>query len=140
MRAQTVRFAGADIDDTYCLLLDWGQALGVLVSDVVARPAIRRLSIVAENGQLVWDWTASKVRLYLAEKETWEDIPYDAGAAHPGYDANIGELMYVEESSAFLDQLEGKAQFPNTFANDLKVLEVLYRAEAEDEPSAWVPA
>lgn len=140
MRAQTVSFAGADIDDTYCLLLDWGQALGVLVSDVVARPAIRRLSIVGELGQLVWDWTLQHVRLYDTENERWEEIPYDAGAAHPGYDANIGERMYVEESAAFLDQLEGKASFPNTFAHDLKVLDVLYRAEAADGTSAGVPA
>jgi predicted dehydrogenase len=140
MRAKTVQFAGADIDDTYCLLLDWGQALGVLVSDVVARPAIRRLSIVAENGQLVWDWTNQNVRLYDPGREQWEEIPYDAGVAQAGYDANIGERMYVEESAAFLDQLEGNGSFPNTFSHDLKILDVLYRAEAADRPSASVSA
>jgi predicted dehydrogenase len=138
MRAQTVRFAGADIDDTYCLLLDWGQALGVLVSDVVARPAVRRLSIVAEQGQLVWDWTEGHVRVYIAEKERWEELAYDAGAAHPGYDANIGERMYVEECAAFLDQIGGRADFPNTFGSDLAVLDVLYRAEASDSAHAAV--
>ena len=140
MRAKTVQFAGADIDDTYCLLLDWGRALGVLVSDVVARPAVRRLSIVAENGQLVWDWTNQNVRLFDATRERWEEIPYDAGIAHPGYDANIGERMYVEESAAFLDQIEGKGSFPNDFSDDLKILEVLYRAEAADRRSAGVSA
>jgi predicted dehydrogenase len=140
MRAQTVMFTGADIDDTYCLLLDWGQALGVLVSDVVARPAIRRLSIVAENGQLVWDWTWGNVRVYDVEKERWDELPYDVGAAHPGYDANIGERMYVEECAAFLDHIAGRSAFPNTFALDLQVLDVLYRAEESDLPASVVRA
>lgn len=140
MRAKTVQFAGADIDDTYCLLLDWGRSLGVLVSDVVARPAIRRLSIVAENGQLIWDWTNQNVRVFDTALDRWEEIPYDAGIAHPGYDANIGERMYVEETAAFLDQLEGAGSFPNTFSEDLRILDVLYRAEAADPPAAGVPA
>lgn len=132
MRAQTVNFAGADIDDTYCLLLDWGPSLGVLVSDVVARPTIRRLSIVGEQGQLVWDWTLGNVRVYDPEKGSWDELSYDAGVAHPGYDANIGELMYVEETAAFLTQITGGDPFPNTFDLDLKVLDILYQAEAAD--------
>jgi predicted dehydrogenase len=140
MRAQTVPFAGADIDDTYCVLLDWHPALGVLVSDVVARPAVRRLAIVAEQGQLVWDWAEGHVRVYEVEKERWEEIPYDVGAAQAGYNANIGERMYVEESAAFLDHIAGRGVFPHNFALDLAVLDVLYRAEAADVWPAGVGA
>jgi predicted dehydrogenase len=129
MHAQTIVLEGADIDDTYSLLLDWGPALGTLVVDVVARPSTRVLRVTGDDGQILWDWSSHSVMLYDAAVDRWEELPYQAGAAHPGYDPRIGEQMYIDETAAFLAAIDGTRPFPHDFARDLEVLEVLAQAE-----------
>jgi predicted dehydrogenase len=64
----------ADIDDTYNIALAWGNTLGALTVDVVSRPAIRKLTIVATDG-------------------TTRNFDLNEG---------ISEAMYVAEVKAFL--------------------------------------
>jgi hypothetical protein len=60
------------------------------------------------------------------------------GKAAPGYNANIGESMYVEEICNFIDAIAGKRPFPNTMDNDHRVLKLLYAIEESDRSSRYM--
>ena len=127
---KTISLEGAEtIDDTYDCLLDFGKLLLVLVVDVVSRYSTRRLLINGDKQQLVWDWTDKKVRVYQPEAKKWKVLRYRERSAAEGYNANIGETMYVDETSAFLDAALNGARFPNTLRQDHAVLRLLYAIE-----------
>jgi hypothetical protein len=46
-----------------------------------------------------------------------------------GYNKNIIEDMYVEETQSFISAVEGKSQFPNSLDDDIKILKLLYKLE-----------
>ncbi|RZU47274.1 putative dehydrogenase [Fluviicoccus keumensis] len=127
---KTIEIPGAEtIDDTYALMLDMGAFPLQLTVDVVSRVATRRLLVNGETGQLVWDWNEGCIRLYDAATAEWSKIEYDLGKAEAGYNANIGEQMYIDEIRAFCDAVDGLAPFPNALGDDHRILGVLYAAE-----------
>jgi predicted dehydrogenase len=133
---KTIVIEGAEeIDDTYNCILDYGKFLMVLLVDVVARPSTRRTLINGSKGQLIWDWSENCVRVYDSTKDIWDRRPYDAGQAAAGYNANIGETMYIEEIRNFLDAVRGSRPFPNTLEKDHAVLRLLYAVEEADRTS-----
>ena len=136
---KTISIAGAErIDDTYNCLLDYGDFLTTLTVDVVSRFATRRLVINGSQMQLVWAWEDNAVRLFDPARNAWEVEPYSVGAAAPGYNANIGEQMYIGEVQAFLDAVGGKAAFPNSLKEDMAVLALLEKLEASDRESRFI--
>lgn len=136
---KTIEIAGAEkIDDTYNCVFDYGRHLMVLVVDVVSRCAVRRLTINGERKQLVWDWDEQVVRVYDPATSTWEKLRYDQGQAAAGYNANIGETMYIEELRSFLETAQGRGTFPNTLANDHANLRLLYAVEESDRTGRFV--
>lgn len=120
---------GAPIDDTYVVTLRYPRALGVLLVDVVARAAVRKLLVNLERGQIAWDWADNAVRVYEADAERWITYGLPEPKAAAGYNKNIAEQMYIDEVAAFVDAASGGAPFPNTLADDIRVLELLYQAE-----------
>lgn len=133
---KTIVIEGAEqIDDTYNCILDYGKFLMVLIVDVVARPSTRRTLINGSKGQLIWDWSENCVRLYDPVKETWDRRPYDAGQSAAGYNANIGETMYIEEIRNFIDAIDGRRPYINTLEKDHAVLKMLYAVEEADRTS-----
>ncbi len=136
---KTIDIPGApEIDDTYDCLLDWDGFVGVLVVDVVSRTATRRVLVNGDQGQLVWDWDADAVRVYDPRAAAWEEVSYEVGAAAPGYAQNIGERMYQDELRAFLDAVRGGPAFPNTLADDQRILGLLYALEASQREGRFV--
>lgn len=136
---KTIHIPGAEqIDDTYNALFDYGNFLASFTVDVVSRHATRRLLINGDRKQLIWDWDENLVRLFDPEKATWTNIEYDMGSAAVGYNANIGELMYVEEVRNFIEAIEGKQTFNNSMENDHRVLKLLYSIEESDRTGAYV--
>lgn len=136
---KTIEIKGAEnISDTYNALLDYGNFLMTLTVDVVSRHATRRLLINGERGQLIWDWDENCVRLFDPAKNEWESIPYSMGEAAPGYNANIGEQMYIDEVKSFIQSIEGENTFPNDMENDHRVLKLLYAIEESDRLSRYV--
>lgn len=121
---------GAPIDDTYAVTLKYPRTIGVLIVDVVARAAVRRLLVNLERGQIAWDWAENAVRVYEADGGRWVTYHQPEPQAAAGYHKNITEQMYVDEVHAFVAAAEGRAPFPNTLADDIRVLDILYRAEA----------
>ena len=127
-RASTMD-VGAAIDDTYVLTLRYPRTLGVLIVDVVARAAIRRLLVNMERGQITWDWADNTVRVYESDSGRWAAHSLPEPKAAAGYNKNIAEQMYVDEVASFVGAITGGKAFPNTLADDIRVLNLLYQAE-----------
>lgn len=122
---------GVDIDDTYAISLDFNGAYGNLTVDVTSRYATRSLILNMERGQILWRWDDAVVKLYDAITQRWIHYYYPQGQAVEGYNKNIIEDMYVEELKSFINAMEGKATFPNSLDDDIKVLKLLYKFEGK---------
>jgi predicted dehydrogenase len=128
-----IQIKGADdIDDTYNLLMDYGQSIFNLSVDVVSRYATRRLVINGDKKQLYWNWDDNMIKIYDPELNDWEEIKYETISAQSGYNKNITEQMYIDEMEAFLKAANNEIAFPNTLEHDHKVLKVLYAVESSD--------
>lgn len=135
---KTIEISGAEyIDDTYNILLDYRNYLAVVTVDVVSRYATRRLVVNGSEKQLVWSWDENCVKVFDPVKGNWEVLDYSPGTAEAGYNANIGEKMYVDEIANFLGAIDGREPFFNTLAEDHSVLKLLYAAERSDSSSAF---
>lgn len=134
--AKTRRIEGAEeIDDTYALTLEFPHP-GILVVDVVSRAATRQLTIAGTDKHLRWDWNSQQIQVFDPLAGTWSTVNYDAGLAAPGYNANIGEMMYIDETRAFIDACRGGASFPATLSEDARVLRILRAAEVSSHSGA----
>ena len=136
---KTVDIEGAEaIDDTYNFILDYDGFMVTGIVDVVSRSATRRVVINGDRGQLIWDWVDEEVRVYDGEKGAWTAHRYDMASAADGYDAKIGETMYIEEVRAFLGSLTDGSVFPNSLNEDWKVLRLLYAIENASDTGQMV--
>jgi predicted dehydrogenase len=130
---KTIHIEGAEkIDDTYNCLLDYGDTLLTMTVDVVSRFATRRLVVNGDKAQLVWDWNRPNIEVYNTSTKTWDTIPYQMDKAAPGYNANIGENMYIDELRQFIGATSGSGPFCNTLRDDGAVLHLLYMLERSD--------
>lgn len=120
---------GADIDDTYLISMSFGRAFGSMTVDVVSRYAIRSLILNMEQGQILWRWDDTVVKLYDAAGKRWIDYNYPQGQSVGGYNQNIDENMYIEELATFIKAANGESQWPNSLDEDIKVLELLVELE-----------
>jgi predicted dehydrogenase len=122
---------GADIDDTYVISMDFGDFYGNMTVDVVSRYATRSLILNLERGQILWRWDEGVVKLYDGMGQRWINYYYPQGQAVEGYNKNIIEDMYVEETQSFISAVEGKRRFPNSLEEDIKVLKLLHKMEGK---------
>lgn len=120
---------GANIDDTYSITMDFGDCYGNLMVDVVSRYAVRSLVLNMENGQILWRWDESIVKLYDAINARWIHYHATEGKAAEGYNKNIIEDMYLDEIKSFIDGINNPDKFPNSLDEDIKILKLLYKAE-----------
>lgn len=121
---------GAAIDDTYAALLRFEGFVGTLVVDVVARQAVRKLTLNFERASLSWDWDSGVVRVWEAEPGRFVDLHQPRSSAHAGYHQNIGEAMYVAEVASFLAAAQGRGTFPHSLQDDIRVLSLLEQIES----------
>jgi predicted dehydrogenase len=120
---------GADIDDTYAITLDFGDSLGTLLVDVVARYATRRLVLNLESAQILWSWDEDVVRVYEAENDRWIEYHQPEGETHQDYNENIIEDMYDDELETFINAVTDDQTFPHSLDEDIKILETLNTIE-----------
>lgn len=121
---------GAPIDDTYAALLSFDGFVGSIVVDVVARQAVRKLTLNFERASLAWDWDSGTVHVYEADANRSIALHQPKAAAHAGYHQNIGEAMYIAEVDSFLAAARGEGAFPHTLQDDIRVLSLLEQIEA----------
>jgi len=124
---------GADVDDTYLILMDFGKSFGSMIVDVVSRHATRDLILNMENGQILWRWDEDFIKLYDASVRQWQKIYYKKGYAAEGYNENIIEDMYIEEMKAFLKGIKSGEGFPNSLDDDIRVLKLLNKIEKGEQ-------
>lgn len=124
---------GADIDDTYVINLDLKNGFGSITVDVTSRYAVRELVINLERGQIQWSWDEDHLEVYEADRDRWIEYETPTSETYEGYNENIHEGMYVEELDAFIQELTGNAEFPNTLDDDMKLLSLLNEVERSHE-------
>ena len=122
---------GADIDDTYVISMDFGDFYGNITVDVVSRYATRSLILNMERGQILWRWDEGVVKLYDGVSQRWINYYYPQGQTVEGYNKNVIEDIYVEETQSFISAIEGKGKFPNSLDDDIEVLKLLYKLEGK---------
>lgn len=117
-----------DIDDVYHVLLDYSNNVkGHLVVDVVARCPVRHFRLCGTEGTIEWDHNKNTVFLYQASLKEWESFSLDVGQKESGYIHS--ENPYIREIDAFIAAILGKANPPNTFQADKKILDLLLTIE-----------
>lgn len=127
----------ADIDDVYQLILRFGQGtLGHLTVDVVSRVPYRTFRLLGEHGVIEWAWSDKRVRLYRADDRGWTEFPEPPGIVEDGYLAS--EDMYIEEMRCFTEAIRGERLYPYTFADDKRILDLLYAAERSSDQGVHV--
>lgn len=120
---------GAPIDDTYAALLHFDGFLGTLLVDVVARQAVRKLTLNFEQASLSWDWDSGVVRVWEADPGRLVELHQPRTVAQAGYHQSIGEAMYIAEVDAFLAAAQGLGTFPHDLQDDIRVLDLLEQIE-----------
>lgn len=123
---------GANIEDTYAFILKYSDKIGCVMVDAAARYAIRNLVINLEKAQIQWRWDDSFFKLYESVTNRWVTFNQSEFSASPGYNKNIGEVMYVEEVACFIKGIKSNSFYPNSIDNDIKILELLNSIENSD--------
>jgi predicted dehydrogenase len=122
----------ADIDDLYQCLLTFGDGVrGVLVVDVVSRPAVRLARFNSDEGTLVWDAGERAVGLWSTRTNAWQEFPEPEPIAETGY--ITAENPYIDEMREFLAAVRGERKYGYTLEDDRQLLQTLYAAEQSSE-------
>ncbi|MGC8734978.1 MAG: Gfo/Idh/MocA family protein, partial [bacterium] len=118
---------GVDIDDTYVfnLKFDNEKIFGSIIVDVTSRYPTRSLIMNLENAQIRWDWNNKYFEVFDAIKKRFILYYQPEGEVALGYNKNIIEDMYIEETKAFIDSILYKKPFLNDLDRNIKVLELL---------------
>lgn len=128
---KTIDF-GAKIEDSYAFTLRYPDKVGAMIVDVASRYAVRNLVINLETAQIQWRWDDGFFRVYEVEHGRWVVYNQPEFHASDGYNKNIGEEMYIDEIRHFIGGFLGTHTYPNTIADDIKVLEILDQIENSD--------
>lgn len=128
---KTIDF-NCEIEDSYSCSMSFDNAVGTLLVDVAARFAVRNLVVNLEEAQIQWRWDKKQFELYESKTGRWIYYQQPTFEANAGYNANIGEQMYIDELSAFLSAFDDTSLYPNTLEKDIKVLELLKSIEDSD--------
>ncbi len=123
---------GCDIEDSYACCLDYGEMTGTLLVDVVSRYPARNLIINFQNGQIQWKWDNNRLDIYDAASGITTFAEQEEQIHETGYSDMIGEKMYIDEISAFLNGIKNPLAYPNHMDKDEAVLRLLDRLESSD--------
>lgn len=129
--AQTID-VGAEIEDSYVFNMKFDKGLGSVIIDVTSRFATRNLVVNLEKAQLRWNWEENNLKIFEMPKKRWIVMHQPEFIADQSYNKNIGEQMYIDEISAFINGFSNMGVYPNTIDDDIKILELLNQIENSD--------
>lgn len=112
-------------DLTMVLLEGASRERGMVILDLISKPAIRSLRLIGERGTIEWDWRGKRVRLFSDSKNRWKTFRFLDEKKVGTYLAD--ERMYEEELKSFLLAIKGKQAFPNTFEEDRRHIHFIQR-------------
>lgn len=104
------------------------HTIGTILIDIVCRPAIRELRIVAEKGTLLWNWDNSFISIDFADG-THAIHGYDKGKAAEGYNQNICEFMYEQEIKNWIESIQSKAKYLYSREEEKACIDMLKKVE-----------
>lgn len=119
-------------EDNYIISLEHENgSKGVFVCDLISRRGGRSADIFSEDMYLRWQGTPDS--LYRWDAETGKNVPvetYTETLDHQdAYAANIIENAYREEMETFFRAIEGTAEIPYTFKDDLYTIRLIDQIE-----------
>ena len=111
-----------DFQDSYNILVEHaGGNKGMIVADVVCRPAVRYFETYGEAFYIRWDGTTDGLYEYSSGKPDKIDL-YNEVRHQDGYNSMIIENEYEDELRDFLEVLNGEKNVRYSFEKDLKIL------------------
>lgn len=120
----------AEIDDVYQALLKFENGFyGHLLVDVVSRSATRKFRLIGQEGLIEWNWDDGFIRKYTAQTRKWEDLSYESGSSHDGYNKNLYEEMYIKEIGTFINAINKSSNYEYDYKEDKYILNILYAIE-----------
>lgn len=121
-----------DIDDLYQLLVRFKRGtIGHMFVDVISRVPYRTFRMISEQGVIEWVWTEKQVRVFRASDGQWQHYPEPESKMEGTFVAPLN--MYVEELNAFIRAAQGDGEYPYTFTEDKRILDLLYAAEKSSD-------
>lgn len=133
IKVQRNKISKLDIDypDSYVItLLHENGHLGVLIVDLIAREALKELSIIGENIYIKWSGKPDSLQIYDTERKTWEKVElYSNIDKTDDYNANIIENAYLEEICSFFNEIKYRTGSVYSFQDDIYTLDLIDRIE-----------
>ena len=121
-----------DYKDNYLILLRHKNGnKGVLVVDVVARKAVRKLEVISEELYLNWDGSPDSLFEYDFESKDLHNIKlYVEVDQQEGYSSFVVENAYKNEILSFFDQIANGTVPLYGFEQDKAILKLIDKIEA----------
>ncbi|MBI3126005.1 MAG: Gfo/Idh/MocA family oxidoreductase [Candidatus Tectomicrobia bacterium] len=125
-----------DIDDTYLLLLEFESGLlGTMTAELHQVAPFRSARVGCEGMSFELDFTTHKLRTWGQEEAQGRILKPAESEGSENFDF---ERVYMAESSAFVDAMEGRSTYPKTWVEERHLSNVLYAAEESWRRRAWV--
>ncbi len=125
-----------DIDDTYAMMLRFESGLfATMIIELHQTAPFRVARIACRENSFTLDMAAHELRRYDLKADTWKILK------PPGL-RSLGsfnfEQVYFDEMRAFVDALQGRAEYPKTWAEDRHLSDVLVAAEMSWKERSWI--
>ena len=125
-----------DIDDTYALLLEFEMGVrGSLIIEMHQLAPSRQARVSCRDHSFVLDLGAHELKRYDRASDSWR-IEKPAGTRALG--SFHYEQIYRDEIRAFADDLEGRREYPKTWAEDRHASNALFAAEESARRRSWI--
>lgn len=122
-----------DVEDTASVVLKFhGGVVAELHCDLFQRPYSRWCKVVGDEGTIYWDFLENQVKLYRADKTTWE-LVLDL----KGFDYNT---TYLEEMRHLVECVEGRKQSINDASQGRQNLVTALAAAKAEKPGQAISA
>jgi len=113
------------IDDVYQILIHFkNNILCSLVIDVLSIPAFKETKIIGEKGTILCDFNSGIIK--INNGSSWVTKKVKINKVAKGYKGNTpSESVYEDEIKLFMNTIKGKAHYPQSFRDELKILKIL---------------
>ncbi len=131
-----------ETDDLFAMVYKYKKVaggagpIGTVLIDILSRVPTRRMYIMGEKGNLLWDLDWGAVRLYDAGARKWEEFKESEHAAQKEY--WIKDDMYIEEMRHFIGALEGRHPYMYSLDEDISNIAFLLAAEKSSDTGRHV--
>ncbi len=125
-----------DMDDTYHLLLEFESGIsGSLLVELHQVNPFRLARVSAREHSFTLDLAAQELLRYSLADDSWRKLKPASLRALSTFNF---EDIYHQEIASFVGALEGKNDYPKTWAEDRHLSDILFAAELSSVRREWV--